>query len=271
VYAVVLRCRDLARRQPARAATPAREPLYELQEGIGFTIRHAFLRLILLTALFFQCRVLSAPSRLRSLRSAPAWPVHGRSWRNVGHLRRWDGGRGRGRSATKATVTLRPKHSHRAIRRTSRFPGHGAGAADSIYGAWLNFFLIGAGPILCVVSSSQVVTPAAMLGRVSALITTAAFGARPIGSFQSANDSLKDFLLNRGYRNFRCLRGFFSRPQGWICTQPSCCSCTKRRLAPLFTFTPASRSALPQPLVRAVWPHSSNCTPSRCSPAMVSL
>jgi predicted MFS family arabinose efflux permease len=51
--------------------------------------------------------------------------------------------------------------------------------------AALSFFLIGAGPVLWVISSTtlrQVVTPAALLGRVSALITTATVGARPLGS-----------------------------------------------------------------------------------------
>lgn len=49
----------------------------------------------------------------------------------------------------------------------------------------LSFLLIGAGPVLWVISSTtlrQVVTPAAMLGRVSALITTATVGARQLGS-----------------------------------------------------------------------------------------
>jgi hypothetical protein len=55
--------------------------------------------------------------------------------------------------------------------------------------AALGFFLIGAGPVLWVISSTtlrQVVTPAAMLGRVSALITTATVGARPLGSAAAA-------------------------------------------------------------------------------------
>jgi hypothetical protein len=55
--------------------------------------------------------------------------------------------------------------------------------------AALSFFLIGAGPVLWVISSTtlrQIVTPAAMLGRVSALITTATFGARPLGSMIAA-------------------------------------------------------------------------------------
>ena len=50
--------------------------------------------------------------------------------------------------------------------------------------AGLSFFLMGAGPILWVVSTTtlrQVVTPDHLLGRVSA-INSVAYGARPLGS-----------------------------------------------------------------------------------------
>lgn len=49
----------------------------------------------------------------------------------------------------------------------------------------VSFFLFGAGPILWAITTTtlrQAVTPDAMLGRVSALIMTATFGARPIGA-----------------------------------------------------------------------------------------
>ena len=48
-----------------------------------------------------------------------------------------------------------------------------------------SFFLFGAGPVLWVVSSTtlrQTVTPAAMLGRVSALFLTVNAGSRPVGA-----------------------------------------------------------------------------------------
>lgn len=51
--------------------------------------------------------------------------------------------------------------------------------------AALSFFLFGAGPVLWSITTltlRQAVTPNAMLGRVSAFITTATFGARPIGA-----------------------------------------------------------------------------------------
>jgi predicted MFS family arabinose efflux permease len=51
--------------------------------------------------------------------------------------------------------------------------------------AGLSFFLIGAGPLIWTISTMtlrQAVTPGTMLGRVSAIITTATFGARPLGA-----------------------------------------------------------------------------------------
>jgi len=48
----------------------------------------------------------------------------------------------------------------------------------------LSFFLFGAGPILWTISTvtlRQAVTPDALLGRVSAFVMTATFGARPVG------------------------------------------------------------------------------------------
>ena len=75
--------------------------------------------------------------------------------------------------------------------------------------AWLagaSFFLFGAGPALWVVSSTtlrQTVTPAAMLGRVSALFLTVNAGARPVGAALGAglaalvggNDGLKACIV----------------------------------------------------------------------------
>lgn len=51
--------------------------------------------------------------------------------------------------------------------------------------AGLSFFLFGAGPVLWSIATltlRQAITPNAMLGRVSAFITTATFGARPVGA-----------------------------------------------------------------------------------------
>jgi hypothetical protein len=57
---------------------------------------------------------------------------------------------------------------------------------------WLaaaSFFLMGGGPVLWVISSTtlrQAITPASLIGRVSAVIMTATWGARPIGALIGA-------------------------------------------------------------------------------------
>ncbi|HVZ90140.1 MAG TPA: hypothetical protein VG843_00700, partial [Rhizomicrobium sp.] len=51
--------------------------------------------------------------------------------------------------------------------------------------AMVSFFLIGAGPILWTIGTTtlrQLVTPQRLLGRVSAILTVATFGARPLGA-----------------------------------------------------------------------------------------
>lgn len=58
-------------------------------------------------------------------------------------------------------------------------------------GVWagVGFFLFGAGPILWTITTTtlrQAVTPNALLGRVSAVILTATFGARPVGALIGA-------------------------------------------------------------------------------------
>jgi hypothetical protein len=58
-------------------------------------------------------------------------------------------------------------------------------ALPSLALAALSFFLIGAGPVLWLISSTtlrQSVTPEHLLGRVSAVIGTATWGCRPIGA-----------------------------------------------------------------------------------------
>jgi predicted MFS family arabinose efflux permease len=61
--------------------------------------------------------------------------------------------------------------------------------APSFWLADASFFLLGAGPILWVVGSTtlrQAITPERMMGRVSALISTATYGARPVGALLGA-------------------------------------------------------------------------------------
>ncbi|MGE4438246.1 MFS transporter [Achromobacter sp.] len=62
-------------------------------------------------------------------------------------------------------------------------------ALPSAVWAGLGFFLFGAGPILWTIATTtlrQAVTPNVLLGRVSAVIVTATFGARPVGALIGA-------------------------------------------------------------------------------------
>ena len=62
----------------------------------------------------------------------------------------------------------------------------------SFWLAMLSFFLLGVGPILWVVGSTtlrQAITPDGMMGRVSAINSTATYGARPVGALLGAGVS----------------------------------------------------------------------------------
>lgn len=55
--------------------------------------------------------------------------------------------------------------------------------------AWAGFFFFGAGPVVWAATTAtlrQAVTPASLMGRVSVVVTTCTFGARPIGGFAAA-------------------------------------------------------------------------------------
>jgi predicted MFS family arabinose efflux permease len=172
--------------EPARGATPRRHPGQELREGIGFVLSHPLLRPILATAVVFNTAwfVLQA-----------GYIVHA-----VHHL---------GLSAAGVGVTLGLYGAGMVA---------GALAAPRLAGRWslgtliaagplaaslaallmlatlalpspalagLALFLFGAGPILWTIHTTtlrQAVTPGAMLGRVSATVLTATFGARPLGA-----------------------------------------------------------------------------------------
>lgn len=173
-------------KEPARPKAPARAPLHELREGIGFTVGHAYLRPILLTAVFFNLaffmlQAIYVPYAVHRLHLTI--PEVGATLASYG-------------VGMVAAALIAPRLIQRLPFGVSMVVGPTTGLAAALAMAatlrfpWiglaaLSFFLIGAGPILWVISSTtlrQVVTPAFMLGRVSALITTATFGARPLGS-----------------------------------------------------------------------------------------
>jgi predicted MFS family arabinose efflux permease len=172
-------------REPARVPRPAGHPLADLREGAAFVLRHSLLLPILLTQFvfntaFFVLQAVYVPYAVRHL---------GLSAHQVG--------------VTLATygigMVLGALLAGRAIRAMSFgvviVIGPLAGLIAALVIAltiwnpsfWLaaaGFFLMGAGPILWVISTTtlrQTVTPAQLLGRVSAL-NIAAYGSRPLGA-----------------------------------------------------------------------------------------
>jgi predicted MFS family arabinose efflux permease len=177
-------------REPPRAAPPQRHFLLELRDGTRFVLRDALLRPMLATAIFFNLgffvlQAVYVPYAVHRL----------------------------GLSASMVGVTLGAYGvgmvcgalAAPAIARRLAFgrvliigPSCGLLASlvmvativtPSFWLAMLSFFLLGAGPILWVVGSTtlrQAITPERMMGRVSALNSTATYGARPLGALLGA-------------------------------------------------------------------------------------
>jgi predicted MFS family arabinose efflux permease len=172
--------------EPARPPAPARSVRHDLREGFGFAWNHALLRPILLTAVawnvsWFVLQAAYMPYAVHAL---------GLSGGTVGiTLGLFGAGMVTGailapRIAAVVSfgmlIALGPLVSvlAAAAMALSLLVPNAAlpGAA---------FFLFGFGPILWTIGQTtlrQAVTPASMLGRVSALVTMATAGARPIGA-----------------------------------------------------------------------------------------
>jgi len=173
-------------REPARVMTPRRHPIQELREGAAMAFAHPLLRPVLLTATFFN----TAFFVLQAVYVPYAVERLGLSAVGVG--------------ATLATYGLGMVAGAVLTPRVARAVTFGwlvaigpiagfAAALVMLATLWLpsaalaglSFFLVGAGPTIWVISTAtlrQTVTPARLLGRVSAVITTATQGARPIGA-----------------------------------------------------------------------------------------
>jgi predicted MFS family arabinose efflux permease len=176
-------------RAPAPPRDTRRHPLHELREGAEFVLRHPLLRPILMTQFIFNTAlfVLQAvyvPYAIHWLGLTPA---------GVGiTLAAFGGGMVAG-----AIFAARIMGMLRLGTVIAIGPISGVAAAfvmvltivvPSAALAGLSFFLMGAGPILWVVSTTtlrQTVTPAGLLGRVSA-INGLAYGARPVGAMIGA-------------------------------------------------------------------------------------
>ena len=175
----------------APAATAARRHIgRELTEGAAFVLRHPLLRPVLVTAVFFNVAwfVLQAVYVVYAIRDL------GLDAAGVGltlgiyglgmlagallapRLARW-----LSFGALIAAGPLCALLASALMLLTLARPSPALAA--------LAFFLFGAGPILWTIATTtlrQAVTPNAMLGRVSAVILTATFGARPVGALIGA-------------------------------------------------------------------------------------
>src|SRR5947209_12622283 len=171
--------------EPARAPAPTRHPLQEIREGAGFVFQHALLRPVFATQFIFNTGsflvlAIFVPYAVRHL---------GLSASGVGTVLAMYGV-GMVVGALSATRVMQRLQFGTVI---GLGPVTGFAAAvvlalttviASPLLASLGFFLLGAGPILWVISTTtlrQSVTPPRLLGRVSA-INIMSYGARPVGA-----------------------------------------------------------------------------------------
>jgi predicted MFS family arabinose efflux permease len=171
--------------EPAREPAPARQPLQEIKEGAAFVFQHALLRPVFATQFIFNTAsflvlAIFVPYAVRHL---------GLSATGVGTTLAMYGV-GMVVGALSATRVMQRLQFGTVI---ALGPVTGFIAAvvlalttvvPSPLLAGLGFFLLGAGPILWVISTTtlrQSVTPPRLLGRVSA-INIMSYGARPVGA-----------------------------------------------------------------------------------------
>jgi predicted MFS family arabinose efflux permease len=171
--------------EPARAPSPRRHPLHEIREGAAFVLHHALLRPVFITQFVFNTAsflllAVFVPYAVRHL---------GLSATGVGTTLAMYGV-GMVAGALMATRVMR-RFAFGTVIGLGPVTGFVAAlvmalttiiASPLLAGA--SFFLLGAGPILWVISTTtlrQSVTPPRLLGRVSA-INIMSYGARPLGS-----------------------------------------------------------------------------------------
>jgi predicted MFS family arabinose efflux permease len=177
-------------REPPRHHAAARHFLIELREGARFVGGDALLRPMLATAVFFNIGFFT----LQSVYVPYAVQRLGLSASAIGAtLGAYGVGMVCGALAAPA-VARRIAFGRMLL--VGPFCGLAASlamvatlAVPSFWLAASSFFLLGAGPILWTVGSTtlrQAITPANMMGRVSALNSTATYGARPLGALLGA-------------------------------------------------------------------------------------
>ncbi len=171
--------------EPARAPAPRRHPRQDVKEGAVFVLQHPLLRPVFITQVIFNTAsflllAVFVPYAVRHL---------GLSATGVGATLAMYGV-GMVAGALAATRVMR-KVAFGTVIGLGPVTGFVAATVMALtifipspLLAGLSFFLLGAGPILWVISTAtlrQSVTPPSLMGRVSA-INILSYGARPLGS-----------------------------------------------------------------------------------------
>jgi predicted MFS family arabinose efflux permease len=172
-------------REPPRAPARSRHPWAEIREGAAFVFHHPLLRPIFVTQFIFGTAsfvilAVFVPYAVRHL---------GLSASGVGiTLAMYGVGMIVGALAATRMMRWLPFGTVVGLGPVTGFVASAVLALTTVFPtpilAGLGFFLLGAGPILWVISTTtlrQSVTPAHLLGRVSA-INVLAYGARPLGA-----------------------------------------------------------------------------------------
>ncbi|MGJ4966288.1 MFS transporter [Bradyrhizobium oligotrophicum] len=175
--------------EPARAPVPRRHPLADIREGAAFVLQHPLLRPVFVTQFIFNT------AHFLLLAVFVPYAVHrlGLSAGGVGTVLSMFGvGMVCGALLATRIMRLLPFGTVIGLGPVTGFTAALVMALTTVIPspllAALSFFLLGAGPILWVISTTtlrQSVTPAGLLGRVSA-INILSYGARPLGSLLGA-------------------------------------------------------------------------------------
>ena len=171
--------------EPVRAATTSRRPFQDIKEGAAFVFNHLLLRPVFITQLIFNT------ASFLILAVFVPFAVHrlGLSATGVGTtLAMYGVGMTMGALAATRIMRRLPFGTVIALGPVTGFVASLVMALTTIVPspllAALSFFLLGAGPILWVISTTtlrQAVTPPRLLGRASA-INIMSYGARPLGA-----------------------------------------------------------------------------------------
>ncbi|WFU20114.1 MFS transporter [Bradyrhizobium sp. CB3481] len=171
--------------EPARAPAPRRHPLQEIREGAAFVLHHALLRPVFITQFIFNTAsflllAVFVPYAVRHLGLSATGVGVTLGMYGVGMV-----------VGALAATRVMARLAFGTVIGLGPITGFIAAAIMALttllpvpWLAGLSFFLLGAGPILWVISTTtlrQSVTPPSLLGRVSA-INIMSYGARPLGS-----------------------------------------------------------------------------------------